>query len=263
VSVRRAGGVTRTAWHCAVVDTWQVYSYIVGSGRAILNARFESKFKYVVVEVAQNWNAMSADEFWASMLQNGYIWSVDEKGNMPLQQNALPRTIELTINDPFRTLAYLVRSVGGYAKTKTYVPEQRAGTSSLTHSLSFALSLSHVRCLASLYQDSIWANFFRERLSLNVSNPTIISSTAPSLSPWSYCQMNPYGSTCLPDEVEQLHVLLPLAFELARSADASTLPGYTPDGKPFEPNESIYCTEGDAFFSAGHRKRASTLPAHQ
>jgi len=70
------------------------------------------------------------------MVQTNYTWLYDEKGNQPMNPMLLS-TIERCVNDPYRTLAWLVRHEGGYGKTT--VP----------------------------YQDSMWANFFRANIPLN------------------------------------------------------------------------------------------------
>jgi hypothetical protein len=91
-----------------------------------MESSVEGKYKYIAVKIQENWNSMAAADFWTAMLQNGYIWPVDEKGNEPLKYLLLPTSLSLTVNDPYRTLSYLVRQVGGFKKTTTYVATELA-----------------------------------------------------------------------------------------------------------------------------------------
>jgi len=47
------------------------------------------------------------------MVENNYVWLYDEKGYQPVNPMFLS-TIERCVNDPYRTLAWLVRRSGGY-----------------------------------------------------------------------------------------------------------------------------------------------------
>jgi len=72
------------------------------------------------------------------MVENNYVWLYDEKGYQPVNPMFLS-TIERCVNDPYRTLAWLVRRSGGYLKVDMN------------------------------YQEMMWTNFFRANIPFNTS----------------------------------------------------------------------------------------------
>ena len=65
------------------------------------------------------------------MIQNNYTYLYDQNGD-PVTPNQLPTNVTLLVNDPFRSLSYVVRKYGGYGKANVY------------------------------FQEFIWGNFFRQ-----------------------------------------------------------------------------------------------------
>jgi len=88
--------------------------------------------------VTAKWEELSFTEFWARMNSNHWVYLYDEKGNGPHRYEELPQSIMELKNDPYRSLAWGVRKEGGYEKSD----------------VSFA--------------DFAWANFFRERISVEL-----------------------------------------------------------------------------------------------
>lgn len=79
--------------------------------------------KKVFVKIVQDWSNFEEEStFWKAMYDQNYIWPYDEYGNrvelsvMPLM---LPRSIELLKNDPYRSVAGILRKRGVYEKDWT------------------------------------------------------------------------------------------------------------------------------------------------
>lgn len=88
-------------------------------------------------EVKENWSHLSEKEFWAKMNDSHWLYLYDETGRGPLDATALPHSIDALRDDPYRSLAWMVRTGGGYRET----PD--------------------------LFADFAWANFFRGRIPLD------------------------------------------------------------------------------------------------
>mmetsp|Transcript_33724 Transcript_33724/g.80046 ORF Transcript_33724/g.80046 Transcript_33724/m.80046 type:complete len:227 (+) Transcript_33724:77-757(+) len=89
------------------------------------------------VKVIKDWSAKGENDFWQDMQRGGYLWLHGPAGE-PLSVGEmlrrLPRDITGLDDDPYRSLAALVRKAGGYCKDWTPFSEFR------------------------------WANYFRELL---------------------------------------------------------------------------------------------------
>jgi hypothetical protein len=68
-------------------------------------------------EVAANWRDLDADDFWAAMDGAGYLWLLDACGQGPHPVSDLPASVHGLVDDPLRSLAWLVREEGGYDDT--------------------------------------------------------------------------------------------------------------------------------------------------
>jgi hypothetical protein len=99
--------------------------------RLLLDSKLRSQV-YAVVRA--NWSDLPPDEFWKRMRENHWVYLYDEHGQGPLSPSALPKSVTDLKDDPYRTLAWLVRVRGGYAKTEIPFAELQ------------------------------WANFFRARI---------------------------------------------------------------------------------------------------
>jgi len=92
--------------------------------------------KTLYAEVKENWSGLPEDQFWAKMQERRWVYLYDEAGKGPLTPSHLPQTIEAMRDDPYRTLAWLVREKGGYRET------------------------------SEPYAEFAWANFLRTRIQL-------------------------------------------------------------------------------------------------
>jgi hypothetical protein len=101
--------------------------------RALLQAHAG---KTLYAEVKENWSKLSEPEFWARMKEQDWVYLHDETGKTLADPASLPRTIEAMRDDPYRSLAWLVREKDGYLQTE------------------------------SPYADFHWADFFRARVHL-------------------------------------------------------------------------------------------------
>ena len=106
--------------------------------RALLQAHTG---KTLYAEVKENWSKLSEPEFWAKMKEHDWVYLHDETGKPLPDPTSLPRTVENMRDDPYRSLAWLVRGKDGYLQTE------------------------------SPYADFHWADFFRGHIRLgNGSN---------------------------------------------------------------------------------------------
>lgn len=98
----------------------------------------------VYATVIADLSNLSLDDFWKEMLARKYIWCHDELGNtLPLGEfvKKLPRSFPGLKDDPYRSLAALVRKAGGY--TKDWTP----------------------------FSEFHWANFFRSKIAMGDNAP--------------------------------------------------------------------------------------------
>lgn len=198
-------------------------------GVTLSNLPRNSKILFAVV--VENWSNMTEASFWRTMVENGYTWLGDEKGNFPLHFSALTDSIVDVPNDPYRFLAYLVRKNGAYSKSRQ------------------------------LYAEFRWAKFFRSKILLN---STDVPGEYVQDAPYRYCDAMPYSSACLPDELEQLERVLPRAIELAFSEEARELPGYRTDRTEVDALGQMGNTVcGIGFHFDEEHKRRSRLSQHR
>jgi len=73
-----------------------------------------------VIEIAQNWNALSAADFWKRMIAQHDVYLFDETG-APRTTSELPHSIADLADDPYRSLAGAVEDEGGFQKTGYFV----------------------------------------------------------------------------------------------------------------------------------------------
>ncbi|QKS30741.1 MAG: hypothetical protein FAZ92_01250 [Accumulibacter sp.] len=79
----------------------------------------------VVVEVLYNWSVLKEYNFWKAMHDAAWVYLFDQNGGGPLQPAQLPTHIKDLRNDPYRGLAWYVRSNFGYSKRPTDFAEFR------------------------------------------------------------------------------------------------------------------------------------------
>jgi hypothetical protein len=90
--------------------------YIV-DGHHHLAALDELGVKRVRVAVMKDWSRLpNMDVFWEKMANHQWVYLRDEKGKQRSVRD-LPESLHAMADDPFRSIAWLVRKSGGYDKT--------------------------------------------------------------------------------------------------------------------------------------------------
>eukprot|EP00879_Flechtneria_rotunda_P011988 GHRR01012521.1.p1 GENE.GHRR01012521.1~~GHRR01012521.1.p1 ORF type:complete len:157 (+),score=44.44 GHRR01012521.1:141-611(+) len=73
-----------------------------------------------VASVVRDYSQLNPEQFWAAMAFHNYLWPYDANGN-PVDIHELPKllphTVKGLVDDPYRSLAALVRKAGGYTKS--------------------------------------------------------------------------------------------------------------------------------------------------
>lgn len=145
---------------------------VIGPGRRhyiidqhhLMRALFEEGQRLAVVEPFADLSQASEATFWALMDERGFVHPFDAAGRR-VAFDELPASVAELADDPYRSLAALVRRQGGFAKDRAP------------------------------YSEFAWADFFRERLGARELEAAFDGDLALSLA-------------------------------LARSAEASDLPGW-------------------------------------
>ncbi len=84
----------------------------------LARALYEEGVKSVFVTVVADLSRLTADHFWNMMDFHGWTHPYDAKGRRrPFSE--LPKTVKTMEDDPYRSLAGELRSVGGFAKDST------------------------------------------------------------------------------------------------------------------------------------------------
>lgn len=166
--------------------------------RALLDSDVKDDEKVIYCNIVDNWSDLSDRDFWMSMVEDNRVWLYDEKGVAPLAPEHLSTSLDGMLDDPFRTLAWMVQDAGGYLKTGTP------------------------------FEDFLWANFLRDNIDLNSSSLIIKDSNRTNIreSSFTWCEVRPNSEECLSNQASKLKKALPVALVLSRSESASSLPGY-------------------------------------
>eukprot|EP01114_Cavostelium_apophysatum_P023693 TRINITY_DN9008_c0_g1_i1.p1 TRINITY_DN9008_c0_g1~~TRINITY_DN9008_c0_g1_i1.p1 ORF type:complete len:285 (+),score=26.27 TRINITY_DN9008_c0_g1_i1:27-881(+) len=164
--------------------------------RAVHEADIDDDEKVMYAKVIDNWAKYTSDEFWMKLVDEGYLWLVDEKGFGPIAPEWFPKDLSNMANDPYRSLAWMTKHEGAWAK------------------------------VGKPFEDFLWANFFRKHVPFNSSVPLAGGPFETNYSSWTWCSVRPYSPACLPDETQALQDVLPMALKMAASPLAADLPGY-------------------------------------
>jgi len=160
--------------------------------RSLYDADIDDSLKDVYCEVEFNWKAMeNGDDFWHQMVTFGKVWLYDQHGNQPMSPEYLPTNVAEMLDDPLRSLSWMVRNEGGFGKSDDS------------------------------YSEFLWANFFRANIPKKATPPRANNSTT-----WDWCNVRPYSEACFPDQIKWLAQALPVAMKLSQSHAAANLPGY-------------------------------------
>ena len=199
---------------------------------AIWQADIPDSEKVVTVAVVENWSDTDWDGFWDRMIKSEspeYYWPYDAKGLHPMSPDYLPKNMGVMHNDPFRTLSRWVRDSHGYIKC---IPGDK-GNSELCQHEPYSDQLK----TPIYYLEFKWANFFRDNIDLTAyaegkkCKAMNDQEKKERSNRRNLCSVDPNASNCLPDEVGALKCYFPVAMELANSAAAKDIPGWT-DKKP-------------------------------
>jgi hypothetical protein len=70
----------------------------------------------VYVRVLKNWSKLSEENFWEQMEKAGWVRLIDDEGRR-ISPDSIPSHISRLPNDPYRSLAKIIRKRGAYKKT--------------------------------------------------------------------------------------------------------------------------------------------------
>ena len=135
----------------------------------------------------------TAPAFWTELKDRGWVRLADKSGN-PITAEALPKTLKALPDDPYRTLAWMVRKADGYCRAlMTPSPPP--------------------------FAEFRWADWLRKRSDLPLAN--VAAATDPGL--WSLKKK---------DREAKQKAVLDAALSAAKGQDARNLPGYRGDKAP-------------------------------
>jgi hypothetical protein len=166
--------------------------------RALFDSKVDNDKKVIYVEVKDNWyNLKTMDAFWKKMVDTNNVWLYDENGNQPFDPIFFPSVGKL-LDDPFRSLAWLIRCRAGYGKTD--IP----------------------------FADFYWANYLRANLDLHDFDEAKDLRGIEVGSSWAWCKVRPYSEfgNCIGNLTAALYNAIPAALKLAQDPRAASLPGY-------------------------------------
>lgn len=162
---------------------------------ALLQSDQDKDHKYVVINITESRDLSSLTSYSAlyKMLNEmNLIWLYDNRGDYPINPLNIPSQLELLSNDPYRSLAYLIRCNGGYDKVD--IP----------------------------FQDFYWVNYLREFDLFPITEMNGICSLMPYNSV--------YG--CDGHSDQAVFSMLERGIQLAISKGAKELPGYRSSVNP-------------------------------
>jgi len=167
--------------------------------KALLDADVKDSHKTLYCTVLANLADLDMDDFWDYLIEHNMIWLYDEKGMAPIAPEHLPSSLSHMLDDPYRTLVWMVQKAGGFVKTGTD------------------------------FEDFVWSNFYR--LNIDLGNTARIYSSdqvqdGRNSTTWKWCQVRPTSRRCIPDVQQSLEKIIPLALLLSSSEEAAHLPGY-------------------------------------
>lgn len=82
-----------------------------------VRAMWECGHRHVVVEVKADYSKMGKKKFWNKMKKMKYVFLYDSFGKGPHSPYDLPSDIRCMSDNPYRSLAWMVRELGGFDKS--------------------------------------------------------------------------------------------------------------------------------------------------
>eukprot|EP01094_Clydonella_sp_ATCC50884_P022810 TRINITY_DN5315_c0_g1_i1.p1 TRINITY_DN5315_c0_g1~~TRINITY_DN5315_c0_g1_i1.p1 ORF type:complete len:296 (+),score=87.01 TRINITY_DN5315_c0_g1_i1:284-1171(+) len=153
--------------------------------------------KWVYVNIYRDWKYESEKQFYFNMFSQGMIWLYDAKGLGPIDPVQLPRSLGEMSEDPFRSLAYLLRVNGVFYET---IP----------------------------FTEFYWANFMRDRLSAQYAE---YQEYIEEDTEWC-TNVRPYSRSCISHHKNKSAIramLEPAGALVCSDKEAHELPGYRRD----------------------------------
>lgn len=83
----------------------------------LVRACWEAGIKKVLTKLQADLSHLTNEEYWKVMLQSHWTYLYDQLGNGPHLPLRLPADIRCLADDPFRSLSWAVRDLGGFEKT--------------------------------------------------------------------------------------------------------------------------------------------------
>jgi len=160
--------------------------------RALSDCDHSSSSKITYCYVVNNWSSNDNSKFFQTLVDQNLIWLFDEKGYAPIAPEHFPKNLKGMMNDPYRSLSWMTRRAGGWAKVG--IP----------------------------FEDFIWANFFRN----NIPLPSNVDPIVEGQTFFSWCQVAPYTVECLDDDDKWLNSVFPKAMQFCNSTITKDLPGW-------------------------------------
>ena len=83
----------------------------------LVRACWEASVTEVTTDVIADLSAHSFDDLWAKMKESNWIFPFDQFGGGPHDPIHLPENVRGMADDPYRSLAWMVRDKGGFQKS--------------------------------------------------------------------------------------------------------------------------------------------------
>lgn len=82
-----------------------------------VRAMWEYGRRHVKVKVVADYSSLSPKKFWLKMRQMEYVFLFDQFGNGPHRPELLPKTVRNMADNPYRSLAWMLREAGCFTKS--------------------------------------------------------------------------------------------------------------------------------------------------
>jgi hypothetical protein len=99
-------------------------SYFMIDRHHFVRALYEVGVKDVAVQFVADLSRLGRDHFWPELDRRGWTHPIDEFGRRQAY-DGIPASVEMLIDDPFRSLASALRRMGGYRKIEVPFSEFR------------------------------------------------------------------------------------------------------------------------------------------
>lgn len=122
--------------HLAPIVKWQRHDFVVDRHH-FLRSCWEADLEDAYGELKADLSHLSYAEMWQTMNSAHWVYPYDQFGNGPHPTTHLPEDVRGMADDPYRSLAWMIREKGGFLKVKEP------------------------------FSEFIWANFLRKKLTVH------------------------------------------------------------------------------------------------